>query len=72
MPELPGRTPPLLSSSIENSPPATIEALTRDQAKGFKDLTELPERTKRNLTKVFQHQEEAGGTPNDPGSNFQN
>jgi hypothetical protein len=61
IPELPGRTPTpplLLSSSVENSPPVTIEALTRNQAKVMKDLTELSERTKRNLSKVFQHQME--------------
>jgi hypothetical protein len=50
--------PPLLSSSVENSPPATIKALIRNQAKIMKDLTELSDKTKRNLTKVFQHQKE--------------
>jgi hypothetical protein len=61
VPELPGRTPTpplLLSSSVENSPPATIEALIRNQAKVMKDITEISEKTKRNLTKVFQHQME--------------
>jgi hypothetical protein len=58
VPELRGSpTPPLLlSSSVENSPPATIEALSRNQAKIMKDITDISEKTKRNLTKVFQHQ----------------
>jgi hypothetical protein len=58
VPELRGSlTPPLLlSSSVENSPPATIEALTRNQAKIMKDITNISDKTKRNLTKVFQHQ----------------
>jgi hypothetical protein len=50
-------TPPLLlSSSVENSPPAIIKALTRNQAKIMKDITNISDKTKRNLTKVFQHQ----------------
>jgi hypothetical protein len=50
-------TPPqLLSSSVENSPPATIEALARNQAKIMRDLDLLSEKAKRNLTKVFHHQ----------------
>ncbi len=50
-------TPPLLlSSSVENSPPATIDALVKNQAKIMKDITDISDKTKRNLTKVFQHQ----------------
>jgi hypothetical protein len=59
VPELRGGSPLpplLLSSSVENSPPATIEALTRNQAKIMKDITDISDKTKRNLTKVFQHQ----------------
>jgi hypothetical protein len=59
VPELHGScSPPLLSSSVENSPPATIDALTRNQAKIMKDLDKLSDKTKRNLTKVFRHQME--------------
>jgi hypothetical protein len=50
--------PPLLSSSVENSPPVTIEALTRNQAKIIKDITNFSEKTERNLMKVFQHQKQ--------------
>lgn len=50
-------TPPLLlSSSVENSPPATIDALMKNQAKIMKDITDISDKTKRNLTKVFQYQ----------------
>jgi len=57
VPGLRGSTPPpLLSSSVENSPPATIDALAKNQAKIMKDLTDLSDKTRRNLTKVFQHQ----------------
>lgn len=50
-------TPPhLLSSSVENSPPATINNLVRNQAKIMKDIDTISEKTKRNLSKIFQHQ----------------
>jgi hypothetical protein len=43
---------------VENSPPDTIEALERNQAKIIRDLTTSLEKTQRNLTRVFQHQRE--------------
>jgi hypothetical protein len=53
-------TPPaLLSSDIDNTPPKTIDALTRNQAKIMRDLDtleELSERTKQKLARVFTHQ----------------
>jgi ribosomal protein S17E len=48
--------PNLSSSSVENSPPATIEALNKNQAKIIKDINTLSDKTQRNLTKVFEHQ----------------
>ncbi len=49
-------TPPLLlSSSVKNSPPATVDALMKNQAKIMKDITDISDKTKRNLIKVFQH-----------------
>jgi hypothetical protein len=58
VPELRGSPIPplLLSSSVDNSPPATIEAFTRNQAKITKEITDISDKAKRNLTKVFQHQ----------------
>jgi hypothetical protein len=54
VPGLHGSTPPLLlSSSVENSLLGTIDTLLRNQAKIMKDLTDLSDKTKRNLTKVF-------------------
>jgi hypothetical protein len=55
VPELRGSPtpPPLLSSSVDNSPPATIKALTRNQAKIIKDITNISDKAKQNLTKVF-------------------
>jgi hypothetical protein len=50
--------PDLLSSSVENSPPNTIEALEKNQAKIIKELNSLSEKAQRNLTKVFAHQRE--------------
>lgn len=47
--------PNLSSSSVENSPPATIEALNKNQAKIIKDINTLSDKTQRNLTKVFEH-----------------
>jgi hypothetical protein len=48
VPELRGSLTPLLllSSSVENSPPATIKALTRNQAKIIKDITNILDKTK--------------------------
>jgi hypothetical protein len=53
-------TPPLeiLSSSVENSPPSTIEALERDQTKILRDITLSSEKTQRNPTRIFEHQRE--------------
>jgi hypothetical protein len=53
-------TPPpdILSSSVENSPPNTIEALERNQAKILRDVTLSSEKTQRNLTRIFEHQRE--------------
>jgi hypothetical protein len=45
--------PLLLSSSIKNSPPAIIKALTRNQAKIIKDITNILDKIKQNLIKVF-------------------
>jgi hypothetical protein len=50
--------PEILSSSVENSPPNTIEALERNQAKIIRDITLSSEKTQRNLTRIFQHQRE--------------
>ncbi|KAL4960177.1 uncharacterized protein BDV14DRAFT_148182 [Aspergillus stella-maris] len=41
------------TSSIENSPPATIKALKRNQAKIMKETIEFSEKMKRNLTRTF-------------------
>jgi exonuclease VII large subunit len=53
-------TPPLeiLSSSVENSPPNTIEALERNQTKILRDITLSSEKTQQNPTRIFEHQRE--------------
>jgi hypothetical protein len=50
--------PPLLSSSVENSPPATMEALLKNQAKVTKELDKVSDRARRNISKLFQYQAE--------------
>lgn len=55
-PSTPSPPPNLSSSSIENSPPQSIEVLEKNQAKIMKDLTALSEKSKRNLTRTFAHQ----------------
>jgi hypothetical protein len=61
-PDLPSsvRTPSpgtdLLSSSVDNSPPNTIEALERNQAKITRDIHENIARAQRNIAKNFKHQ----------------
>jgi hypothetical protein len=47
-----------LSSSVENSPPNTIEALERNHAKILRDIAINSEKTQRNLSKAFLHQRE--------------
>lgn len=54
----PSPLPDLLSSSIENSPPKSIEALEKNQAKIYKHLNSLSEKMQRDLTKIFAHQRE--------------
>jgi hypothetical protein len=43
---------------VENSPPKSIEALEKNQAKIIKELSALSNRAQRNLTKIFAHQRE--------------
>lgn len=52
------RTPSLeiLSSSVENSPPTTIKALERNQAKIIRDIREDLVKAQRNIAKNFKHQ----------------
>ncbi|KAI3092914.1 hypothetical protein CBS147333_10169 [Penicillium roqueforti] len=49
-------SPELLSSSIENSPPATIEVLERNHTKIIRDIKENSVKTQRNIAKAFKHQ----------------
>jgi hypothetical protein len=46
----------LLSSSVDNSPPTTIEALERNQAKIMRDIREDLVKAQRNIAKNFKHQ----------------
>jgi DDE superfamily endonuclease/Tc5 transposase DNA-binding domain len=47
-----------LSSSIENSPPNTVEALARNEAKILRDIATSSEKAERNLARYFQHTRE--------------
>jgi hypothetical protein len=51
-------SPELLSSSVETSPPNTIEALERNQAKILRDITSSSAKAQQNLMRIFQHQRE--------------
>jgi hypothetical protein len=48
-------SPEFLSSSVENSPPTTIEALERNHAKILRDITSNSAKAQQNLTRIFQH-----------------
>lgn len=50
--------PNLSSSSVENSPPDTIKAFEKNQAKILKHITSTSEKTQRNLTRIFIQQRE--------------
>ena len=54
----PSPPPNLSSSSVENSPPNTIEALEKNQAKIIKHLDSLSEKSQRDLTRILAHQRE--------------
>jgi hypothetical protein len=50
--------PNLSSSSVENSPPKSIEALCKNQAKVTKHLEDLSDKMQRNLSRLMAHQRE--------------
>ncbi|KAJ5102872.1 transcriptional regulator family: Centromere protein B DNA-binding region [Penicillium argentinense] len=54
----PSLSPPpnLSSSSVENSPPKSVEALIKNQAKITKHLEGLSDKMQRNLTRMMAHQ----------------
>jgi hypothetical protein len=54
----PSPPPNISSSSVENSPPNTIKALEKNQAKIIKHLDSLSQKAQRDLTKIFIHQRE--------------
>ncbi|KAJ5483813.1 transposase [Penicillium diatomitis] len=57
----PSPRPNLSSSSVENSPPKSIEALSKNQAKITKHLDKLDSnlgKLKRNICRVLEHQKE--------------
>jgi hypothetical protein len=43
---------------VETSPPNTIEALERNQAKILRDITSSSAKAQQNLMRIFQHQRE--------------
>jgi hypothetical protein len=49
----PSPAPDQLSSSIENSPPDTIEALVRNEAKILRDIATSSDKAERNLARFF-------------------
>jgi hypothetical protein len=49
-------SPNLESSSVENTPLKSIEALTKDQAKVLKHIDNLASKAQRNLQKIFNNQ----------------
>jgi hypothetical protein len=54
----PSPPPNLSSSSVENSPPKSIEALQKNQAKITKHLEGLSNKMQRNLLRLMAHQRE--------------
>ena len=52
----PSPPPNLSSSSVENSPPKSIQALEKNQAKIIKHLDDLSEKMQRNLKRLISHQ----------------
>lgn len=52
----PSPPPNLSSSSVENSPPNTIEALEKNQAKIYKHLDSLSDKMQRDISKTLAHQ----------------
>jgi hypothetical protein len=48
-------SPEFLSSSVENSPPTTVEALERNHAKILRDLQVNSAKAQRNIAKNFKH-----------------
>jgi hypothetical protein len=61
-PDLRAHTPTtpleILFSSVDNSPPNSIEALEWNQTKILRDITLSSEKTQRNPTRIFEHQRE--------------
>jgi hypothetical protein len=55
----PSTPPNLSSSSIENSPPKSIDLLERNQAKIIKHLDTVDNKLKRNISRVLTHAKEA-------------
>ena len=54
----PSPPPNLSSSSVGKSPPKSVEALQKNQAKITKHLEDLSDKMQRNLTKLMAHQRE--------------
>lgn len=53
----PSPSPNVASSSVENTPPKSVEALKKNQMKILKHMQSTSPKLRRDFTKVFNHQQ---------------